>query len=244
MRVSFQNGETPPFALCMFVKRWFVVAALVAAARAETPGHASGDAYVTVARGQVSIEQDNQPWAISSGEHVRTSRVLTTGPDGYAKLELTDGSNFEVFANSVVGFRQNAAAAGDLIDVFKGHAKVHVQPGAGQTQQRVFTPTALITALQPATFAVAIDGDELVRIDVLEGEVRVQHKLRPRSEPTIVKAVDAILVERDQQISRQLDRGMLYRYTVKPIRGIIAVLAPGHGKGAQPVEQDQLLASR
>ncbi len=42
--------------------------------------------------------------------------------------------------------------------------------------------------------AIAIDEDAAMRIDVLEGEMRVQHTLRPRSEPTIVRAVDAILV--------------------------------------------------
>ena len=76
-----------------------------------------------------------------------------------------------------------------------------------------------------------------MRIDVLEGEVRVQHTLRPRSEATIVRAVDAILVRRDQQITRRLDRGTLYRYTVKPLHDLWTAVTPGHGNRAGEPEE-------
>jgi hypothetical protein len=126
---------------------------------------------------------------------------------------------------------------GDLLDVKAGRVRVHLQPGPGQWQQRIFCPVAIVSAHEPATVSLAVDEDNSVRIDVLQGEVRVQHTILPRSEPVLVKAVDAILVRPDQQISRRVDRGTLYRYTV----GILVALTPGH-KSNEPIEGKPLLA--
>lgn len=121
--------------------------------------------------------------------------------------------------------------------------RVHLKPTPGQPQQRILTPSAWITALHEATVGIAIDEDAAMRIDVLEGEVRVQHTLLPRSEPTIVRAVDAIMVRSDQQISRRLDRGSLYRYTVKPLHDLWTAVTPGHsGRANEPIEGNRFIA--
>ncbi len=193
-------------------------------------------AYVTAAQGQVSIQRDEHPWAVSTGQRIPIQRLIETGPDGFAHFELNGGSNFEVYANSRVVFRQNASTAGDLLDVVAGRVRIHLNPGPGQWQQRIFCPIASITAVDPATVSVAIDEDDNVRIDVLEGEIRVQHKLLPRSEPTLVKAVDAILVQKDEQISRRMDRGALYRYTIKPLHDLFSALSPVHAAKGSPFQ--------
>ncbi|HEX4210479.1 MAG TPA: hypothetical protein VHY56_08810, partial [Candidatus Binataceae bacterium] len=123
----------------------------------------SYQAYVTAAEGQVSIERDQQPWAISSGEHVPIQRLITTGNDGFARFEVNGGSNFEVFANSKVAFRRNPSTAGDLLDVMAGRVRIHLNPGPGQPEQRVFCPIAIVTAINPATISLAIDEDDNVR---------------------------------------------------------------------------------
>lgn len=229
----------------------FVLAAILSAgaeSRAMSPPvdpafTRSDQAYVTAAEGQVSIQRDQQPWALSSGEHVPIQRLITTGGDGYARFEVSGGSSFEVFANSRVAFRQNASTAGDLLDVMAGRVRIHLNPGPGQSQQRVFCPIATVTALNPATIALAIDEDDNVRIDVLEGEVTVQHKLLPRSDPTLVRAVDAILIDKHEQISRRLDRGTLYRYAIKPLHDLFSAITPGHkGSPFQCLGENRLLA--
>jgi hypothetical protein len=75
---------------------------------------------------------------------------------------------------------------------------------------------------------------------VVEGEVGVQHRLLPRNEPVIVKAVDAILVQKNQPISHRVERGSLYRYTVK----ILSAITPGRSgsHNADPIEGDKILA--
>lgn len=200
------------------------------------------EARATAVTGKVTRTRDEQPWALSAGERVPIQQVITTGNDGYAHFEVAGGGSFDIFANSRVVFRQNAASAGDLLDVIEGRVRVHLKPQPGQAQQRIMTPSAWINASQEATVAIAIDEDAAMRVDVLEGEVSVRHTLLPRSDPTIVRAVDAILVRSDQQISRRLDRGSLYRYTVKPLHDLWTAVTPGHSnKSDGPIEGNRFL---
>lgn len=202
------------------------------------------EAHATAVTGQVTRIRDAQPWALSPGERVPVQQVISTGCDGYAHFEIGGGSSFDMMANSRVVFRQNSARAGDLLDVAAGRVKIRMQPVADQLQQRIFTPAATITALQAATVFIAIDEDQAIRIDVLEGVVRVQHTLLPRNEPTIVRAVDAILVQRDQQITRRVDRGTLYRYAIKPLRDLWVSVVPGHAThSGDPVEGNKFFAT-
>jgi hypothetical protein len=197
------------------------------------------EAYVTVATGQVSRLLDKETWAVSAGERVSVRQTITTGQDGYAHFVVAGGSSFDIYANSRVVFRSNTATVGDLLDVLAGRVRIHLQPMAGVQQERIFTPVAVVAATQRATMALAVDEEGTVRIDVIEGEVRVQHALLPRNEPTLVRAMDAIVVSRDQPISRQVDRGSLYRYTVHSLKDIWAAITPGHSntRSGEPIEQ-------
>jgi hypothetical protein len=203
------------------------------------------EARATSVTGQVTRSRDEQPWALTSGERVPVRQVISTGGDGYAHFVVAGGANFDLFSNSRVIFRQNVARAGDLLDVVAGRVRIRLVPSPGQLQQRIFTPSATVTALESATVSIAVDEDDTVRIDVLEGEVRVLHTNLPRSEPTIVRAVDAILVRRDEPISRRVDRGSLYRYTVKPLHDLWTAVTPGHSsRGGEPIEGNKFLAQR
>jgi hypothetical protein len=201
------------------------------------------EARATVVSGKVTRTRDTQPWVLSPGERVPVQQVIATGRDGFAHFVVAGGASFDIFANSRVIFRQNAVRAGDLLDVVAGRSRVHLKPQPEQPQQRVLTPLALITAVQEAIVAVVIDEDGAMRIDVIEGEVRVQHTLLPRGDPTIVRAADAILVRADQQISRRLDRGSLYRYAVKPLHDLWTAVTPGRGnRTSDPIEGNRFLA--
>ncbi len=202
------------------------------------------EAHAVSVSGKVSRVRDRQPWAVSTGERVPVRQMISTGDDGYARFTVAGGSSFDLFSNSRVYFRQNAARAGDLLDVESGRVRVHLQPSMNQPQQRIFTPIAIISATVPATVALAIDQDDTLRIDVLAGEVRVQHTKLPKSDPTIVRALDAILVRPDEPISRRVDRGSLYRYTVKPFKDIWLAMTPGHGgsHNGDVIEGEKFLA--
>jgi ferric-dicitrate binding protein FerR (iron transport regulator) len=191
--------------------------------------------------GEVSRARGELPWVVAQGEHVPVGQIIKTGRDGYARFTVDGGSEFSLLSNSFVAFRSNTARAGDLLDVVSGRVRVKLQPMPGQLQQRVFTALAIISATHPALISIAIDEDQNVRLDVLEGEVRVQHRLLPRNEPTLVRAVDVILIEPNQQLSRRMDRGTLFRYTVKPLHDLWVAVTPSWAHSGEPVEGNKFL---
>src|SRR5260370_15812388 len=141
---------------------------------------ADSSAKVVVVNGQVSVLKDSEPWALNVGDLVKVRQAIITGPDGYAKFEVSDGSTFEVFPNSNVIFRKNPPSLGDLLDVFVGKVKVHIQRLGGQPNpNRVLTPTAVIS-VRGTTFDVEVnDDDESTSVTVEEGIVDVRHALVP-----------------------------------------------------------------
>jgi len=197
-------------------------------------------AIATAVNGQVTVIRDNQPWAVSVGQVVPVSETIFTGPDGYAHFQAKDGSSFDLFSNSRIAFRKNPVSPGDLIDLLSGRVRIHLHPLASGGQMRVFAGVAILSAHDPATVSLALDEDNTLRIDVIEGEVGVQHTLVPRNDPVLVKAIDAILVRPNEPISRRVDRGSLYRYTVK----ILSAITPGHSgtRSGDPVEGPKFLA--
>lgn len=220
-----------------------LTAAVFSAFGAQTQLTSVNDARATSVTGAVTRTRDAQPWALSSGERVPVRQVISTGRDGYAHFVVAGGSNFDLFSNTKIVFRENVASAGDLLDVVAGRVRIHLVPSPGQLQQRVYTPSAIVTALQTSTVSIAVDEDDNVRIDVLEGEVRVRHTKLPRGEPVIVRSVDAILVQKDEEISRRVDRGSLYRYTVKPLHDLWTAVTPGHSShDGEPIEGNQFMA--
>jgi hypothetical protein len=191
--------------------------------------------------GEVSRKRDELPWTVSQGENVPVGQLIKTARDGFASFTVDGGSEFTLFSNSFVAFRNNTARAGDLLDVVAGRVRITLHPMPGQLQQRIFTAIAVISATHPAVISLAIDEDQNVRLDVLEGEVSVQHRLLPRNEPTLVRAVDAILIERNQQLSRRMDRGTLYRYTVKPLHDLWQAVTPARAHSGDPIEGNKFL---
>src|SRR4029078_178696 len=135
-------------------------------------------AKVVTLSGQVSVLTDLQPWALSAGENVQVTQVVVTGPDGHVVLQVSDGSTIEVYPNSRFVFRKNPGNWRDLIDVFLGKVRVHIEHlGTAPNPNRVVTPTAVIS-VRGTTFDVTVDdGDETTTVEVEEGTVEVQHAL-------------------------------------------------------------------
>lgn len=187
-------------------------------------------ALVVSASGQVSTYKNGQDWAIGQAERVAVTKPIITGQDGYARFSVAGGSDFEVFANSLVKFRENVGNPQDLLDITTGRVRIELHMSIEQpSQYRVITPVAIITARGAATFTLAVDDeDNSTRVDVEHGEIFVQHALLPRGNPEIVKAGDAIAVEADEPlISRRLDRGSLYRYAFHSIIKTLGLAIPG-----------------
>jgi hypothetical protein len=183
--------------------------------------------------GQVSVLRDSQPWALNLGDSVQAQQVILTGPDGYARFQTSDGSTFEVYPSSNVIFRKNPGSLQDLLDLFVGRVKIHIQRLGGQPNpNRIMTPTAVIS-VRGTIFDVSIDDDdETTIVSVEEGAVEVRHALKPGS-PKIVNAGESLHVYRDEPLAKSLiDKNELFHRIVRSLGDAayrIAISPPGRG---------------
>jgi FecR protein len=183
--------------------------------------------------GQVSVMRDSQPWALNIGDLVQTQQVIFTGPDGYAKFQTSDGSTFEIYPSSNVIFRKNPGSLQDLLDLFVGRVKIHIQRLGGQPNpNRIMTPTAVIS-VRGTIFDVSInDDDETTIVSVEEGSVEVRHALKPGAAKT-VNAGESLHVYRDQPLAQSvIDKNELMHRIMRGLEDAayrIAISPPGHG---------------
>src|SRR5262245_25623234 len=120
-------------------RHFFAVTGIIAAVALECPAQTAppsafgseGAAKAVQVSGQVSVLKDSTPWALSPGSQVQVRQVILTGADGYAVFQVSDGSTFEVFPNSRVTFRANPSNWKDLLDLWLGRVKVHIEKLTG-----------------------------------------------------------------------------------------------------------------
>jgi hypothetical protein len=183
------------------------------------PGFAQDSAaQVVTMNGQVSVLRDNSPnsspWALHLGDSVQPRQTVITGADGYALLRVSDGSTFEVFPNARVVFRNTPGNWGDLLEVFLGRVKVHIQKlsGGQPNYNKVRTPTAVIS-VRGTIFDVAVeDEDATTLVSVEEGEVGVRHLWLPQKEDKILDAGEWIRVYKNQPlVSKSVDKSGVVR---------------------------------
>jgi ferric-dicitrate binding protein FerR (iron transport regulator) len=197
---------------------------------------AGSAAKVLARQGQVSVLKDNTLWALDTGDTIQVRQVVVTGPDGYAAFEVSDGSTFEVYPNSQVTFRANPGSFKDLVDVWLGRIRVHIQKLGGlPNPNRVHTPTAIIS-VRGTTFDVSVsDDDETTRVAVEEGEVAVQHRLMPRDDtPRVLRDGDEIVVYRNAPLAAKsrVDRGRVMQFLADAVWQLLVNMpVSGGGKG-------------
>jgi len=207
---------------------------------APAPGGAAA-ARVVALTGQVSVLRDSVPWALEVGDQVVPRQVIVTGPDGFARFQLADGSTFEVYPNSRAVFRNNPGDWRHLVEVWLGRLKFRIQRLNGlPNPNRVDTPTAVIS-VRGTVFDVEVDSDqETTLVFVDEGQVAVQHKLLPRGEPRLLNAGEWIRVYRTQPLAQKtLDKGSVLRRALQAIADALYTAvydSPGSvGGGRGPV---------
>ena len=161
----------------------------------------TGAARVLLADGNVSVMRNGVEWAVFTGNEVAVGELIVTGEDGYAHLEIADGSSFTVYPNSQVVFRKNPGSLKDLLDLFLGRIKVHIQRlGGAPGRERIFTPTAVIS-VRGTVFDVSVDENETTIVSVDEGLVAVQHRLLPGNEQIPVEAGQSLTIYRDTPLA-------------------------------------------
>src|SRR5436190_21510950 len=125
-------------------------------------------AKLLVQVGQVSLLKGGYMEPLAVGQMIQTQQMIVTGADSYAQFQISDGSTFDVFANSRVVFRQTPGDWQHLLNVFMGRVKVFIQhlPGVANPNN-VTSPTAVIS-VRGTVFDVVVDdvdGTTLVAVD-------------------------------------------------------------------------------
>ncbi len=168
------------------------------------PSYAQIDSAATVieAEGSISVLRDAQEWALFEGDAVEVGQTIISGADGWATLAVSDGSSFLVYPNSRVVFRKNPGSLGDLIDIFLGRVKIHIERLGGEPNPtRIYTPTAVIS-VRGTTFEVAVEDNEVTTVSVEEGLVAVRHALMPSNRETLVSAGQSLIVDPYQPLAK------------------------------------------
>jgi len=196
-------------------------------------------ATVLTAVGQVSIIRDETPWVVFPDQAVRVGETIVTEEDGFAELELSDGSRFQIFPNSRVVFRKNPGSLRDLVDVFLGRVKFHIQKiTGGSPRYRIFTPTAVIS-VRGTTFDVNVDADETTLVAVDEGVVGVMHRLLPSANEIAVGAGESIIVYANAPLAKAVDKAKAVRIASDLARTAASIWnrlgRSGGGSGGAPV---------
>jgi FecR-like protein len=173
----------------------------------------------------VSVLRDSTPWAMNVGDTVRPGQIITTGEDGYARFEVADGSTFEVFPNSQVTFRQNSGDWRELVEVWLGRIKVHIQKlsGGRPNPNRVGTPTAVIS-VKGTIFHVTVEDDGgTTYVMVEEGLVGVRHKTMPPFKDVDLNGGEALRVFPNVPLAqRMIDKGTVAQRVAKSASDILA----------------------
>lgn len=203
--------------------RGLLLAAVLGVCFAQAPPVLSTDsaATVVVLTGSVSLMRDSTPWALKEGDHVRPGKEIVTGPDGYVKFQVSDGSEFEVFPNSHVTFRDNPGNWKDLLNLLLGRVKVHIQKLGGQpNNNRVFTPTAIISVRGTIFDIVVEDEGDSTLVSVDEGLVEVQHLRIPGTK--LVYPGETLRVNKNEPLARSvIDKGSLIRGVLRAAADIV-----------------------
>jgi len=196
-------------------------------------------AKALVINGDVSVMRDGNPWALFEGNTVRPKQMVKTGPDGYARFQVSDGSTFEVFPNSQVIFRDNPPSWKDLLDVVIGRVKVYIQhlPGV-PNPNNVSSPTAVIS-VRGTVFAVNVedeDGTTFVSVD--EGLVEVTSKA-PGGGGVLLQPTESIRVFKNQPLAQKMDKSGIARVIERAIQDAARValqrqVGGGGGVGGTP----------
>jgi hypothetical protein len=223
------------------VAAWLLVAASVLVCPAQTPSvfGSDGAARVIQLTGQVTVLKDSTPWALQQGSTVFVRQVIVSGPDGFAVFQVSDGSTFEVYPNSRVTFRANPSNWKDLLDLWLGRVKVHIEKlSGGPNHNRIRTPTAVIS-VRGTVFDVAVEDEDSTLVSVEEGQVAVQHALLPAKEPKLVNPGEYLRVYKDQPLAQTSpNRDAAIRQGLQAVADALYRIIyrnPTAGRGGAPV---------
>jgi len=215
--------------------RMLLTAAAAAVCLAQ-PGSPDYAAKVIEQYGQVSALTDNGQRPLSLGDSLKPQQMIVTGGDGYAKFQVSDGSTFEVFANSKLIFREHLTNLEEILNVVIGRVKVYIQHLNGlPNYNKVQSPTAVISVRGTAFDVVVEDDEGTTFVSVDEGVVNVRNWTAP-GDSVNLRTGDSIRVFRNQPLQALArDKSLIIRGILRAAEDAAHVLLQPTGRVGGPM---------
>jgi hypothetical protein len=208
-------------------------AAAVCLAQTGTPDYG---AKVVEQYGQVSALTDNGQRPLSLGDSLKPQQMIVTGADSYARFQVSDGSTFEVFANSKLLFREHLGSLDEILNVVIGRVKVYIQHLNGlPNYNKVTSPTAVISVRGTVFDVFVEDDDGTTFVSVDEGIVNVRNWTAP-GDSVNLRQGDSIRVFRNQPLQALArDKSLIMRGILRAAEDAAhVVLQSGGVRGPMP----------
>ncbi len=217
-------------------KRWLLTTFALFVCLAPLRAQTDAAAKVVERVGQVSTLESGSFSALSVGSTVRPQQMIVTGPDSFVRFQvLSDGSTFEVYANSKVVFRETMGDWRHILNLWIGRVKVFIQHAPGvPNPNNVTTPTAVISVRGTVFDVVVRDDDGTTDVAVDEGSVAVRNVTAPGS-AVLLGPGDTITVFKGQPLlGHQIDKGNLMRNALRVVRDTVYQVLLNRQAGAIP----------
>jgi len=142
-----------------------------------------GAARVVSLTGSLTVKRFRQEIrSLRLNDAVQAGDELTTGEKSQAIIRTVDGSAVVLYPDSRVIFNERSADVRELLHLFLGSIKVHIEKISGRPNpHKLTTPTAVI-AVRGTTFSVLVDDTDATLVAVDEGEVGVTNIQIPDQE--------------------------------------------------------------
>lgn len=186
-------------------------------AEAQAPG--PGAAQVVSLTGTLAVKAFRQEARmLRLNDPVQQGDELITGENSQAVLTLSDGSTVVIYPDSRVLINERSADIRELLHLFLGSLKVHIEKLTGRPNpNKLTTPTAVI-AVRGTTFSVFVDDTDSTLVAVDEGLVGVANIQIPEQE-VLLRAGQRTWVRRGQPPQQaQAFRGRSERADLIPAR--------------------------
>lgn len=167
--------------------------------------------------GELSVRRGRAPvQTLRLHEAVQPGDELITGQNSEALIRTSDGSTVRIFPDSHVIFSEHSLDIQEMLHLFLGSIKVHIEKLSGRPNpQKMTTPTAII-AVRGTTFSVFVDETDSTLVAVDEGIVAVANRRSP-SEEVLLHGGQRVWVRGDQPPARaQAFRGRSERADLIP----------------------------
>jgi hypothetical protein len=167
------------------ILRWTALATALLAgftfAQAQAPD--PGAARVVSLTGTLTLKGFRQESRLLRlNDSVESGDELATGENSHAVLRTRDGSTVLIYPDSHVIFNERSADVRELLHLFLGSIKVHIEKLSGRPNpHKLTTPTAVI-AVRGTTFSVFVDDTDSTLVAVDEGLVGVANLQSPDQE--------------------------------------------------------------